>query len=188
MEAIAGMWQLIKLYLKLFILKATPQNIPYSKSLLVVLIFLFLLISVPLHLFFSSILIANASPKINLVPLDIIQALFIVGVFLAIMLATVYSLLTCYNLKSRLVQILSSMLGVEIISAIILSFILFISPSVISIVLFIFLLYWQFMVHIHIFMHSFNIGVIIAGIFALIYNLLQHNVDELLLSAFMTVG
>lgn len=179
------MLKLIEEFILLFALKEKPQDIPYSKALVGLLVCCFVVTNVPLNITLANFLVEHSQTKLPLLPLKVIGSLTMVVSYIAIMALSIYAILSFYNYRQRFVQTVASLLGVEIILSLWFWALLVIPLSPFTVIFFILLLYWQFMVHIHIFSNSFSCTLLKAGLFALLYILLQHNVSEILLAQFM---
>lgn len=177
-------------FMRLFLMRQKPQDIPYSKVLVVILVAGFFCINVPLNLVFANLLLTQAAATttkapLQLLPLYPVQSIAIVSSYVLIMWVSLYSGLAFYSLQNRFVQTISSVLGVEILLSIWLGTLLVLPMSAMTGILFIVLLYWQFMLHIYIFSNSLSCSLLKAGMFALLYILLQHNMNEAMFNLFM---
>ncbi len=182
--------------MKLFVLRLSPEDIPYSKNLLILLAILLFGIETFTNLWLIEI-VRIYDPTLVL-HLSVFSSMLISLVYLLIMFACVYSVLTYYKKQERSIQVITAFLGVDFILAILfLCWMLFLSTidlplqsgsgkGLIIILLYIMMLYWQFMVYIHIIFNSLNTSVLRSGIYALVYMLLQHNITEVLMSILLT--
>lgn len=184
--------ELITIQLRLFILKALPEQLPYSRALVAVLTVMFFVIKTFSNLWFIEI-IKVYDKKLQL-DLSLSSSALIIAVYLLILFASVRSLLTYYNVSDRATKVIAAFLTVDLIFSIIglgwllcLSYIpLPLQPGsifgIIIILVFVMILYWQFMVYIHIIFKSLDITLLRAGVYALVYMMVQHNVSEMLMS------
>jgi len=187
-----GLWQLIKLFGQLFILRLKPNDIPYSRALLA--IFIGILLGLKSYTNIKMINIVNNYDKKSVIVLSFPHSLLIVSICILILIAFVRSTLSYYKLSERWVQTLTALFGVDIFASLLFAVWIFglsfmqlplEANSIIALVLilgFVFLLYWQFLVYMHIFMRSLDMRPLVAGLFALVYMLLQHNVADILLN------
>lgn len=186
-----------KVLLNLFILRAKPSDIPYSKTLLLFLSIVFLLTKSAVYLWF--IQIVNKIEPQEVIKLSYFGSLIISVVWILILFAILRSILSYYNLVDRFLQVAISFVAVDcFLTALFLLWLscltmvqLPLAPGSlgsIGIILgFVLMMYWQFMVYIHILIYSMNISVLKAGVFTLFYMLLQHNLSEVLLNVVITV-
>ena len=187
-----NIWNLTKLFTRMFALKATPSEVPFSITLLSFLAGIFLISKAAAYLWF--VRIVNNYDTQQIMHLSVWGSLIVVAMWLLILFASVRSLLSYYKLQERTVQVVTSFIAMDCFLTILFILWLF-ALSVVklplatgslgsfSIVLgFILLMYWQFMVYIHILINSVNISIIKAGVFALFYQLFQHNVAEIVMN------
>lgn len=184
--------QIFRLFMRFLLLRAKPEAVPYSVTLFTVLLFAVGAIKMLANLWFVNV-VDVYSIKTNF-ELSFPHALLISAVHLLILVACVHTVLAIYNLSERTLQVCSAFLGVDLLFG--LAQLLWIfglssldlplatgsAPAIILLLAFILLLYWQFMVYIHIIFNSMTLSVIQAWVFALVYMLLQINVGEILLS------
>ncbi len=190
------MWYTLVILSKLFCLRASPGDIPYSRVLLAILAILFLGLDSITDVWFVDIV--NNYDLQTTVYLSWHYSLLMSLVWVLILYASTRSTLTYYKLTDRLVQVMSAFLWVDTMLAVIyLGGIAVLSRvtlpiedssfTAISLLLaFVLYLYWQFMLYMHIIFNSLNISVFKAGLFTLLYILLQYNVSEILIN-FMVV-
>lgn len=190
------MWHTLVILSKLFCLRASPGDIPYSRVLLGILAILFLALDSITDVWFVDIV--NNYDQETRVYLSLNYSLLMSLVWLLILYAIIRSTLTHYKLTDRLVQVMTAFLwadtmlaviylgGVAILSRVTLP-IEDNSFTAMSLLLaFVVYLYWQFMLYLHIIFNSLNISVLKAGLFTLLYILLQYNISEILIN-FMVV-
>ena len=190
-------WQLSKLFLGMFLLREKPEDIPYSKFLLGLLLVCAFSLKNATNLGFVHVMQTYAKEGEAFFTLTFANSSIIVLVSFLLLWACVYSTLSFFKVKFRTIQVMCAVLGADIILTTLTGiwiFVLYQAPAPLPaqslfawglVLSFIFLLYWQFMVYIHIFLNSISISILQAGIFALLYMLLQHNVAELLLSVIL---
>lgn len=182
------MWikELNKTYFQLLLLKSKPEDIPYSKILLGVMLVIVFSVKNLANFGFSFLLkeyAQKASEKVNLSILDSIEIVF---VSLLIMMAFIYILLCFYNKRNRLVQTTTAVLALDLnLTILFMVWMVIFTITPLAILFFILLLYWQFVVLIHIFSNAVDANLLEGGIFALLYMLLQHNVAEFLMNSML---
>ena len=196
------MWaiQLVSTFGKLTLFKAKPEDLPYSKVLLLGLVVLVFIEKNIANLWFVSIIQKLPSERIGTIELSLLGSSLVVGISILLLCGCIYSILTYYNLLNRCIQVVTAMLAVELcLTAVFLLWIGILAMAPIPLpansgftwVLllgFIGMLYWKFMVCMHIFLHSAGITILQAGLFALIYMILQHNIAEMIMSWVIQVG
>lgn len=185
-------WHLTKKFLRLFLLRALPDSIPYSKALLGFLTLLLFITKNILNIWFISIV--KVYDKKLLIDLSLPSSMVIVAVYILLLFACVRSLLVYYNVPERSVQVITSFIAVDFLLTILFLVLLFCLSSIqlplepgsfnglLIILFFVVLLYWQFMVYIHIIFNSLRITILKAGVLTLVYMLLQHNISEILMN------
>ncbi len=191
-------WYLAKLFGRIFVLKDNPSNVPYSIALLFILVITFL--ASKILLYFCFIDLVDKFDNKDIINLTYSGALTIALLWVMILFAALRSALSYYNLTSRFVQTASSFVAIDCILNfiyILWLLVLFLFevpgesyPTLLSIVLilgFILLMYWQFMVYIHMLIYSMEISLVKAGVFSLFYMLLQHNLSEIALNSVISV-
>ncbi len=192
------LWQVIKIFLRLFCLKAKPEDIPYSRILLAILCCGLLLVKTVSNIWFIDI-IRVYDPKL-VIDINYLYAAFIFTVYLLILFASVLTTLNLYKVPERSLQVITAFVSMDLILGLL--FMVWVSAlalvplplaanSIIGLLLiiyFVVLLYWQFMIYIHIIFNSLNLTVLRAGIYALVYMLLQHNVAEILMGFVIKVS
>lgn len=178
------MYNLIKSFLNLFIFKTKPEDIVYSKSLLVFLVVLDLIINYIANIvgikIFNSI---NKQHNTLIIP-SMLQSLIIISVLFLVLWGLVYTVLTFYHKRNRYVQILTSLVAVDIIFRILIIAAMIglkYSPFL-AIVVWLPVMYWQFILYIFIFANGFGFTYLNSGLFTLCYMLIQHNLGELLVN------
>ncbi len=183
---------LTKLLFGLFVLRVKPYELPYSKILPVCLAVLFVLMKATSYLWF--IYIVNAYDTHNVISLSIFGAILVSVVWVLILFAMIYSTFLYYNILERLIQVVTAFLAMDCLLT--LFFLMWLSSLTLVglplasgsfasagiIFSFVLIMYWQFMIYIHLLVSSMNISILKAGVFALFYTILQHNLAELLLN------
>lgn len=189
--------QTTKTFLKLFVLQAKPNEVPYSKTLLVFLSIVFLLTKSVSSLWF--IHIVDRFDASQVISLNYLPSLLVCVVWLVVLFAILRTTLLYYHLENRFVQVATSIVAMDcLLSLVFLIWLvgLEVLPlptgddplGAISIIVgFVLMMYWQFMVYIHILVYSFDLPLIKAGVYTLFYMLLQHNLSELLLNVVISV-
>lgn len=193
-------YSLASKFIKLFFLQEKPENIPYSKFILLGLCIILYLEKTYVNLQFVELAKEIATEKNIIINVSFGYSSLIILISLLVTFVTIGSLLAYYKIPERTVQVVTAFLSVEVILALLFLIWIFVMSSLptplkansfaaITLVMaFILLLYWQFMVYIHIFLNSINISILQAGLFALVYMLLQHNISEALLSLVIEVN
>ncbi len=185
-----------KLILRMFCLRSLPHEIPYSTKLLGVIGVCFVVLKT-LSLIWFIQLINQYYPK-NPFQLGVTGAFMLALLWILMLFACVRSVLIYYNLSSRTVQVVTALLAMDVL-LVMLQMCWYamlavvglplasgaLSTILIAIVL-VLLMYWQFMVYIYIFVHSFDIGMFRAGVFALVYLLMQNYVADLLMNVLVS--
>lgn len=173
---------LLKIYWQIFMMRTGPQDLPYSKYLLAVLVFLSLFANYIANRIFAYVAYHTGKTELQLALLTPDVLLILGASSLLIMFAYVMIGLSYYKFSNRLIQMMLALVGMDILLTIFFTGVVIFLPFTLLALLFVFvLLYWQFMIHTHIFSHGYSIGLIKAGFFALIYLLIQHNISEYLL-------
>lgn len=178
------MYKLIKSFINLFLLKTKPEDIIYSKLLLVFLIVTDFIVN-----YGSSVIgikIFNLVNKKNItfsIP-TATQSLLVLFILFLVLWTLVYGVLALYNKTNRFVQVLTSLVAVDILLRllIIACMALLQYAPFLGTILLIPLMYWEFVLYIFIFANSFNFNYFRAGIFSLVYMLLQNSLGELLVN------
>ncbi len=178
------MYNLIKNFINLFLFKTKPEDILYSKVLLVFLAGIDFIVNYQANVVNIKIFNLINKKHIILSTPTIGQSLIILFVLFLILCGIIYSLLAFYHKSNRFILILTSLVVVDI------AFRMFISiaivglgySSLLAVILFIPLLYWEFVLYIFIFSNGFDFNYLKAGSFTLCYMLIQHNVGELLVN------
>jgi hypothetical protein len=191
-------WHLTKLFCRLFVLRAKPYELPYSNTLNIFLIVMFIALKAISYLWFIDII--NVYDKRTEISLNLHGALFVSAVWVLMLFAVIRSTFTYYNILERSTQVISAVLAMDCL----LTLMYLVWLAVLSMVElplfsgsfasagiifgFVFMLYWQFMIYIHILVTSMEISILKAGVFALFYMMLQHNLAELLLNLVITLN
>jgi hypothetical protein len=192
------LWQVIKIFLRLFFLKAKPEDLPYSRVLLVILCCGLLLVKTISNIWLIDI-ISVYDPKL-LIDINYLYAAFIFGIYLFILFASVLTTLSFYKVPERSVQVITAFVSMDLLLGLL--FMVWVSglalvplplqansiAGLFLILYFVVMLYWQFMLYIHIIFNSLNLTVLLAGVYALVYMLLQHNVAEILIGLVIKVS
>lgn len=187
----------IKTFLRLFTLRAKPTDLPNSINLLIFLSVVWMLTKSALYLWYIQII--DRFDVTDIIELSYFGGMVISGVWLLVLFAVVHTALTYYHLTTRFVQTATAFVAVDCM--LVLLFLVWLSGLVllelplesnnlgmIAIILgFILMMYWQFLVYIHILLYSMNLTILKAGVFALFYMLIQHNLSELLLNMIIKV-
>ena len=179
------MLNILSRYWQIFLLKQGPQDLPYSRSYLGGTLVFMVISNALVRVLLAKLAYEQyqkLAEKIKFQPLGIVEALGEMIVLSFTMFLFLYIALLFYKKTERLVQAYMAMLGVDIILSVCLALIvLSLSFPLVFTLLFIFLLYWQFVIHIHIFKATFDTTVLPAGLLALVYIIVQHNIGEALL-------
>ena len=182
--------KLINLCWQIFILRRKPRDMPRSIGLLALFALIFILLNIPSNIIFSEILTKIYLAKgVVVSPLTTMQSFISIMIYALILCTTIYSLLTYYKLQDRLVQVLTTMFAVEILLSI-WFFALALVPDLRLLfgLMFFALLVWQFVINIYVFVNSLDVSVVKSALFALVYSIVQHKVDEYLMIIFMHRG
>lgn len=190
-------WNLAKLFFRMFTLRAKPSDLPYSMTLLLILSTVFLLTKSLVYLWF--IHIVNRFDTHELISLSLSGASIIALMWLLILFAVLRTTLLYYSMVERFVQLATSFVAMDcMLTGLFLIWLTVLdlvqlplataSFGSIGIILgLVLMMYWQFMVYIHLLIYSMNISILKAGVFALFYMLLQHNLAEVLLNVVIKV-
>lgn len=150
----------------------------YSKTLLVILIFINMLSHYGANM--VSIKIYNTINKndIYINSPTFLQSILVWSISLLFLWGLIYSILALTKKKNRVIQILISLAAIDIILKLLkICIILLLQIStILALILLIPLLYWEFVIYIYVFANSFDIKYLKAGIFALIYIIMQYNI------------
>jgi len=191
------MSQLVSEFWKLFTLRLRPEEMPYSKYLLHFLLLIVFVEKNFANFWFIRIMqnFASVEAQSRMQHFTLFSSILSVTISLGFMFGAISTLLYFWRMSNRAIQIFTSMLALELIITSL--FILWVACfaimpinlvqtefiSLVLILTFILLLYWQFMVYIHIFANAFSVTLLEAGIIAFSYMLLQHNVSEIILTS-----
>lgn len=173
------LYKLIKSFIDLFFLKINPEDIVYSKLLLIFLMGIDFIANYRANII--GIKIFNIINKKHIIPQSLLQSVIILSCTALVLWGVIYSVLTILKKQNRLVQILTSLIAIDIIMRLLLisSILVFKYSMFAALILLIFLLYWEFILYIHIFSNGLNINYLKSGIFVLIYMVIQHNLTEI---------
>lgn len=181
------LYKLIKSFINLFLLKIKPEDIVYSKLLLTILVAIDFIVNYQANIIGIKIFNIVNKKHINFIPPSVWQSIIILSVILLVLWGTIYSLLIFYKKQNRLVQILTSLMVIDIIlrlllicNVVILKYYVFA-----ALILMIPLMYWEFILYIFVFANGFSINYLKSGAFALIYMVIQHNLSEILTHYFI---
>ncbi len=176
------MYELIKSFINLFLLKTKPEDIVYSKLLLVFLVVVDFIVNYVADVVGIKVfnLINNKHLKF-LVP-TVEQSIIVLAILFLVLWGVLYSTLAFYNKSNRFVQILTSLTLVDIVLRLLLIVwvIILKYSAFLATILMVPLVYWEFILYIFIFANGFNFNYLKAGVFSLTYMLIQHNLGELL--------
>lgn len=190
-------WDLTKVFLKMFILQGKPAEVPDSKALLLFMSIVLVLTKTAVYLWFMHII--NRFEVADKVTLSVYGAALVSCTWVFVMFATLRTTLVYYNLANRFVQAAISFLAMDcLLTVLFLAWLAGLalievplqsySVASIGVILgFVLMMYWQFMVYIHLLVYVMNISLLKAGIFTLFYMLLQHNLSEVLLNVVIIV-
>lgn len=187
---------LARLFVGLFMLRVKPYQLPYSKGLAGCLTVLFVVLKAVSYFWFINIV--NVYDKLNAISLSLPGAALVSGVWVLILFAIIHSTFLYYNILERSIQVITAFLGMDCLLTLLFLIWLgclslvglplasgsFVSAGIIF--SFVLIMYWQFMIYIHILVSSMDISILKAGVFALFYTILQHNLAELLLNLVIT--
>lgn len=190
-------WQTTKLFGKLFILRGKPSEIPDSKALLFSLSVVLLLTKSLVYMWF--IQIVNRFDDDEVIKLAWSGAMWVSVIWILVLYATLRTTLLYYKFVDRFIPVANGFVAMDCLLTLL--FLVWLyglslvelplehgSIGTIGIIIgFILVMYWQFMVYIHLLVHSLDVSILKAGIFALFYILLQQNLAELLLNVVIIV-
>lgn len=193
-----NVWNITKLFVKLFALRAKPYELPYSKTLTLGLALLFIILKAVSYFWFINII--NAYDKHNDISLGVSGALLVSSVWVLMLFAIIRSTFMYYNILERSTQVITAFLAMDCVLTLL--YLMWLGGlsmvalplatgsyiSLVIIVSFVLIMYWQFMIYIHILVTSMDISILKAGVFTLFYMMLQHNLAELLLNLVITVN
>ena len=178
------MYNLIKNFIKLFLLKLKPEDILYSKLLLIVLAGIDFIVNYEANIIGIKVFNVVNKSHINFLVPTLGQSLIVLSILFLVLWALVYSVLTIYNKINRFVQILTSLIAVDIAlrTLIIVCIIILKYSAFLATIFLIPLMYWEFMLYVFIFANGFDFNYLKAGLFSLVYMLIQHNLGEILVN------
>lgn len=191
------LWNLTKLFFKIFTLRAKASDIPYSQALLLVLSIIFVLTKTGVYIWF--VRLVDQFDSTQALELSYFGAFEVSVFWLLVLVATLRTALIYYKMVGRFVQLACAFVTVDLILTAIfalwlcgLSIVNIPSDSAnlgsIAIIIgFVLMMYWQFMVYIHLLVYGMNLTILKAGVFALVYMLLQQNLAELMLNGVIIV-
>lgn len=187
-----------KVLANLFLLRAKPSSVPFSWNLLLVLSLLFILSKSLIYIGFVHI-VDQFDPS-DVIVITYYGAGIIALTWVLILYASLRTALLYYNKLDRFVQLASSMLAVDcILNALLILWLGIVAyfevplgapPNLVSMILilgFVLIMYWQFMVYINILVYGLEVSIIMAGVFSLFYILLQYNLSEIILNVVIKV-
>lgn len=174
------LYKLIKSFIDLFLLKINPGDIVYSKLLLMFLIGIDFIANYEANIVGIKIFNIVNKKNINILPPSLLQSIIILSGTLLVLFGIIYSILMFCKKQNRLVQILTSLMAVDITIRILLIGSVFVLKYSVfaALILLIPLIYWEFILYIYIFANGFDINYLKSGIFTLIYMVIQHNLSE----------
>ncbi len=182
----------------MFVLRGLPSAVPYSPTLVLFLTTFLIFLKSGTYIWFVHI--ASVYDTHEIIHLNVLAALLVAVIWILILFTSIRTILLYHDLIERTVQVCTSFLAMDcILSLIFLLWLLWLSylhlplavgsiGSICLILSFVLLMYWQFMVYIHILVNSLQISILRAGVYALFYQLLQHNLAEILLNILVSVN
>ena len=159
------MWQTAATLFNICLLRCNPQDIPYSKLLLLLVATIFII--------FTARILSVALPT-NLAITLSIASVAVTGILL-------YLLLHYLKYPSRLVQIMTSLIGVDLIlitSITILRLCIVMPNQGMSLMMISLIMCWQLIVYSHIFFHSFMMRRLYASLMAIVYSVVHSSVTK----------
>lgn len=189
-------WNLTRTFFKMFSLRAYPNEVPNSTGLLFFLSIVFLLTKSAQYLWFINIM--NRFDKAETLHITYFSALIVAVIWLLLLFATLRTTLVYYNMVNRFTQLASAFVAMDCLLiglflvwltglALINVPLHSVSVGTIGIILgFVLMMYWQFMIYIHLLVYGMGVSILKASVFALFYMLLQHNLAEILLNVIVT--
>lgn len=178
------MFYLIKNFLKLFVLQVKPEDIVYSKLLLAFLINIDFIVNYKAAIIgIKAYNLINKNHHVFLIP-SFTQSIIVLTMLFLVLAGFIYSILMFKHKTNRFVQILTSIVAVDILlrSLIIGCVFIFKYSPVLAAIIAIPVIYWEFVLYIFIFSNGFSCNYLKSGIFSLFYMLIQHNLGELFFS------
>ena len=115
--------------------------------------------------------------------------MIILAMILTVLWISIYGVLVFYKKPNRLVQILTSLVAVDIaLRLLLICSVFMLKYSVVAVlILLIPLMYWEFILYIFIFANGFSVSYLKSGMFALVYMIIQHNLSEILAHYFIRI-
>ncbi len=190
--------QLGKVYARLLGTHGKPSEVPHSLTLCIFLALIFCILDILTNVWYVNIV--NIYDQSLGMRLSFGGAAIVALVWVLVLVASVRTLFAYYKHTERVLQIVTSILGVDIFLTLVtllwmLGLTLMRLPldygttaSIVLIIGFVLIMYWQFMVYVHILMNSLHIKLMRAGTFALIYLIVQHNLTELLINIVINIS
>jgi hypothetical protein len=178
------MYNLIKSFVNLFLLRVKPEDIIYSKALLVFLVGMDFVVNYEANVIGIKVFNLVNKQQINFLVPSLAQSLVILAVLFLVLWTLVYTTLAIYNKTNRFIQILTSLVAVDIAIRllIIICIIILRYSAFLATILLIPVVCWEFILYIFIFSNGFNFNYLKAGAFSLVYMLVQHNLGEILVN------
>lgn len=173
------MTKLTRTFFDIFLLRQSPSQLPYSKFLLGFLIVLDILVNVAAAQIL--ILVAKqATTDPSAIANITIGVIFnVVVISIGLLLGFVYFALALYQKSDRFVQMITALIGLDILLSILSFGILFLMfIPILALIYYIILLYWEFMIYAHVFSKGFDIDMLKSCFVSLIFLILKHNVAE----------
>src|SRR5581483_6146786 len=103
--------QTTKIFLNLFILRAKPSDVPYSKTFLLFLSIVFLLTKSGVYLWFIQIM--NRFDIHEVANLSYMASMLIAVIWILLLFAILHSVLAYYKMLGRFVQLATAFVGME---------------------------------------------------------------------------
>ncbi len=190
-------WNLTKTFVKMFVLRAEPSGVPSSKALLLFMSVVLVMTKIAVYLWFMQIV--NHLEDKQLIQLSYFGAGLVALTWVLVLFAFLRTALLYYKKGDRFVPGAISFVTMDCfltalyllwLAGLALADVPLQSSSIESIGImlgFTLMMYWQFMVYIHLLVYLMDIPLLKAGVFALFYMLLQHNLSEVLLNIVIVV-
>ena len=164
---------LIRTFWKICLLQKAPQDVPYSRGLLLLLLLV-------------GFLVDNLNLNIALPEIAIISVIVVVSLHTVFLLGSLSILLTLMGYRARVFQTLTALIGTGIIiSLLALPVLLIVSrivtdPGYFGLILLI-LNIWSLLITAHILRHALSIGFLLAGLLAFGYFMLSIKLVDVML-------
>lgn len=173
------MTKLTRTFFDIFLLRQSPSELPYSRYLLGFLILLDVLVNVAAAQILIMVAKQSATGSTALTDISTFVIFEVVLISLGLLFGFVYLALSLYRKSDRYVQMLTALIGLDIMLSILSFGVLFLMfIPILALIYYILLLYWEFMIYAHVFSKGFDIDMLKSCFVSLIFLILKHNVAE----------